>query len=176
MAIQITVKDGIQETIYLNARKSLDGNIMVFDHPDIDIIISPSQKKVVAFAKDEFGDHVYASQSRLFDYLAKRGVILMESINGGSIYSSLEAKLPDAADENVDSVEVALYVVSKFINEEKPFYDRVDHYEKELEKQLLEPDDENSTELGEIPHEPRKGSHSKNPGSDAAYTFYGVMR
>ena len=39
MKIKVTVGSKIQETITLNARKSLDGNLMIFDH---EVSSSPS--------------------------------------------------------------------------------------------------------------------------------------
>ena len=42
-----------QDSIKLNARKSLDGNIMIFDHEDMDIVVMPSKKKVITFPKDK---------------------------------------------------------------------------------------------------------------------------
>ena len=38
---------GAHATIALNARKSLDGNVMIFDHDIMDIVIMPVKKKVV---------------------------------------------------------------------------------------------------------------------------------
>ena len=59
----------------LNARKSLNGDIMIFDHTDIDIIVLTEKKKVVAFAKDIMTDVVYGAESRLFEFLKKRGIV-----------------------------------------------------------------------------------------------------
>ena len=42
----------VQATMALNVRKSLDGNIMIFDHEEIDVVVMPSKSKVVAFPKD----------------------------------------------------------------------------------------------------------------------------
>ena len=49
MSIEIKVGSGevaeeekpVQASMSLHARKSLDGNIMIFDHDDIDIVILP---------------------------------------------------------------------------------------------------------------------------------------
>ena len=41
--------DAIQ--VSLKMRKTLDGNLMIFDHPEIDIVILPKKKKVVTFPK-----------------------------------------------------------------------------------------------------------------------------
>ncbi len=56
----------------MNARKNLNGDIMIFDHNNIDIVILPEKKKVVAFAKDLVSDEVYGAQNRLFDHLRKK--------------------------------------------------------------------------------------------------------
>ena len=36
----------------LNMRKALNGDLMIFDHADIDIVVMLESKKIVAFAKD----------------------------------------------------------------------------------------------------------------------------
>ena len=67
MAININIgpetKEGIKITIYskeeekkvtleLNARKTLDGDLIVRDHPDIDVVIMPKKMKIIAFPKE----------------------------------------------------------------------------------------------------------------------------
>ena len=160
MEIKITIGSRIQETITLNARKSLDGNLMIFDHEDIDIVLikNNGNGKVLSFAKAMFSDQVYEAQDRLFKYLRKKGVIAPESIQGGNIYGSMEAKLLKSANEDIDSMQVTLYSVSKFLEEEKPYFDKRRQYEDDELDYLVDPDAENSTELGEVPHEERKGS------------------
>ena len=72
----------------IDARKSLSGDVMVFDHGDIDIVLSPTQNKVIAFPKDVPSDMVYGAQNRLFAHLKKRGVVIPESIKAGSFFGS----------------------------------------------------------------------------------------
>jgi len=163
-----------QATRTITIRKLLDGSLIVFDHRDIDIVISPEKNKVIAFAKNETGDHIYAASSRLFDFLAKKGVIKMGTVRSGNVFGSLEGEIPET--DSVDPIQVAVLVVDNFIKEERPFYDEGDEFEDKLEDRLLEPDEENSTELGEIPHEPRKGSINRYPGSTATYTHWGIFR
>jgi hypothetical protein len=55
----------------LKARRTLDGNVLIFDHKDIDIVLMPEKKKIVTFAKNILGDDVYEAQNRLFSYLFK---------------------------------------------------------------------------------------------------------
>ena len=67
----ITIKVGAAAnpatvTLELNIRKSIDGDLMIFDHGDIDIVVSPGKKKVITFPKENINDLVYGAQNRLF--------------------------------------------------------------------------------------------------------------
>ena len=168
----------VQATVDLKMRKTLDGSFVVFDHPEIDIVIMPQMLKVVSFPKEEMGDHIYATQSRLFDFLSKKGVIVFDSVQGGNLYGSLEANIPPPANPEVDPIEVVIYVVAKFVEEEQPFYDREAKYIDNVDDWLLEPDDEHSTDLdwAEKTHQPRKGVQNRWPGSTAAYGLTGMYR
>ena len=44
----------VQTTLSLNARKSLDGNIMIFDHQDIDIVVMPEKNKIITILLTAF--------------------------------------------------------------------------------------------------------------------------
>ena len=114
----------------LKAKKSLDGNIMIFDHQEMDIVIMPKKKKVVAFAKDDFSETVYESQSRLFARLKHDGLVGFESIRGGNVYGSLEGTILEAQDKDLNVVDYVLYGVYRFLKEEKPYYDYIEDYEK----------------------------------------------
>ena len=63
-------KKPTQATISLEARKTLDDNIIIFDHKDIDIVLMPAKNKIVAFPKEILSEYVYLTQDRLFKYLA----------------------------------------------------------------------------------------------------------
>ena len=147
-----------QDTIKLNARKSLDGNIMIFDHEDMDIVLMPDKNKIVTFPKDMMEDKTYASQDRLFYFLNKKGVIQYESVRGGSVYGSLEANMATPIEEGVSALQVVLRTIGKFIEEEKPYFQIYNKTEEEQEERLTDPDDKDSTELGEVPHQAEKGS------------------
>ena len=110
----------IKETIYLNASRSLNGDIMIFDHEDVDIVVIPSKNKCVAFPKEEIDDKAYGAQDRLFDVLVNRGVVDPSSVRGGSFYGAIEATILESAFEGIDEVQATLYVIHKFIEEEKP--------------------------------------------------------
>jgi hypothetical protein len=154
--INITIKQKQFKTVALEVRKSLDGNLMIFDHKDIDIVIIPESKKVVTFPKNEYSKHVYPTQDKLFSYLRKEGVIKYDSIKGGNIFMSMEGVIAES--EEVNIIDATLYSISKFMDDEKEIFAYEDDMEKEEEDYLTEPTPEDSTSLGEIPQEPRKGS------------------
>ena len=99
----------------LDLRKSMNGDLMIFDHGDIDIVLSPGKKKVVVFPKETMNDLVYGAQNRLFAHLRKRGLVVPESIQAGAFYGSLEGTLEESIDENASSAKMALINISNFI-------------------------------------------------------------
>ena len=147
-----------QATVTLDVRKTLGGDLAIYDHEDIDIIISPKTKTIIAFAKDELNDMVYDAQSRLFDYLSKKGVVKRESVEGGNVYGAMQATLEELVGEGLDAINVAELNVTKFMEEEAPRFMYQRMYDEQEEDRLTEPDGEESTELGEVPHKREKGS------------------
>tara|TARA_R100001594_G_C4025169_1_gene260026 strand:+ start:451 stop:1068 length:618 start_codon:yes stop_codon:yes gene_type:complete len=140
----------------LMIRRALNGDLMIFDHSEIDIVVMPEKKKIVAFAKDIMSDSVYGAESRLFEHLKKKGVVAFDSIQGGNVYGSLEAKIHES--KELDSIKATLYEISQWMDEERPYIDFTNSHSDEMEDHYLNPDEENSTELGEVPHEEQKGS------------------
>ena len=72
VGIKITQKNMKEYVFELTTRESLSGDILIYDHKDIDIVLMQEKKKIVAFAKDMLTDNVYGAESRLFEYLRKR--------------------------------------------------------------------------------------------------------
>lgn len=165
MAINVNIEEpqGQQQEVKnkmkmsLVARKTLDGNIMLLDHPDIDIVIMPEDMKVVAFPKGAMDDNIYSVQSRMFDFLIKKGVILRETVRGGNVYGSLEGVIPPPK-QKVSIDELMVMTLGKFIEQERPAFLYQKAVEDQEQERLLEPDPEDSTEFGEIPHKAEKGS------------------
>ena len=93
----------------------------------------------------------------MFDYLRKNGGIDFASVHGGSVYGSMQAMIL-AAEDNSNAVQHIILNVSKFIDEERPYFDFVQSYMDQEEDQLLDPDNLNSTDLGDVPHSSEKGS------------------
>lgn len=144
-------------TVKLKVRRTLDGNFIISDHPDMDIVIMPEKMKVIAFSRDHFDDHVYQTQDRLMKYLVKKGVITPDSITGSNVYGSLECKIIKPAQE-IPIDDLMLMLVSKWIDSEKPSV----VYQKAIDDvytdRMTDPDEKESTELGDIPAAQEKGS------------------
>jgi hypothetical protein len=147
-----------QAVANLQIRKTLDGKLVVFDHDIIDIVIDPETKKIITFGKNALGDHVYSAQDRLFDFLIKKGVVKPESIKGGNVYGSIEGEIVESKNEEISSIQTVVFVMAKFIEHERPFFDRIQDHLEDFEERMTDPDEEESTELGEIPHGEHKGS------------------
>ena len=114
-------KSPINFTVSLKARRTLDANIIVSDHPDVDIVIMPEKMKIIAFAKDNFDDSIYQTQDRLMKYLFRKGVITQDTVAGGNVYGSLEAKIIKPVQEMpIDNL--MLMIISKWIDSEKPSF------------------------------------------------------
>ncbi len=147
--IQIVEKDRVEKE--LNLRSALNGDLMVLDHKDIDIVVQPASKKIVTFAKEMMSDAVYGAESRLMEYLRRQGVINYDSIRGGNVYGSLEGQIMDS--ETHDPIKVTLLKISEWMDTEQPYIAGTTAYDDLQDDALTDPDNEYSTDLGEVPHE-----------------------
>ena len=66
--------------VKLNVRKTLDNNIVIYDHPLIDIVLIPSKNKVFTVPKDVPNSDTYPAQDRYFKFLDKKGVLVKGTI------------------------------------------------------------------------------------------------
>tara|TARA_R110000824_G_scaffold56236_5_gene154133 strand:+ start:777 stop:1322 length:546 start_codon:yes stop_codon:yes gene_type:complete len=137
-------------------RRTMDGDYMIMDHTEVDIIVMPKSMKVVAFPKDLMSDMIYGTENRLFRFLSSKGLIEIGSIQAGSIYGSLEARLLKS--DNFDTVKMTILNLQKWIDEERPYFEFSDKLEDMVADRFVDPNDEESTELGEIPHDTTKGA------------------
>jgi hypothetical protein len=142
-------------------RRTMDGDYMIMDHKDIDIIVMPKKMKVVAFPKDLMSDLVYSTESRMFKFLSKKGLIDIGSVQAGSIYGSLEARMLKG--DSFDTTKMTILNLQKWMDEERPYFEFIEKFEDMVVDRFVDPSDEESTELGEIPHkEPSNGPQSMN--------------
>ena len=154
--VSVTNKNLQDFKFKINAREALNGDIMIFEHKDIDIVIMQEKKKIVAFAKEMLNDNVYGAEKRLFDHLRKAGVVQYDSIQGGNIYGSMEAVVLDS--KKISPMKFALLHISEWCKSEKPSGEFLDAHDDMMSNYVTDPGDEHATELGEVPHEEEKGS------------------
>ena len=174
----IKAKIEMDPRVQLKLRRTLDGKIMIFDHEDMDIVISAENKKCVSFPKDQLTDKCYQSQDRMYKYLVKRGVIDPSTVRGGNIHGSLEAALLEVKIPGIDPIQACLYAINEYLNSEKPFFRGKDseQFSDDRLASLLMPSPEDSTELGDVPHSDRKGSHGFTRGPYGFMYNYSLVR
>lgn len=153
--------------IKLNARKTLDNNIVVYDHPLIDIIIIPSKNKIFTVPKDVPNSDTYPAQDRYFKFLDRKGVLVKGTVRSGAILNSLESFYPP--NDKIDIMQVILLLTKRFLDKEMEFINISKDYEENVEDMYVNPDEKDTTELGEIPQEPRKGN------VNIYQTAYGIL-
>jgi len=161
MTIKVKIGKGANDAVVrleMDIRKSLNGDLMIFDHGDIDIVLSTTKNKVIAFPKDTMTDLVYGAQNRLFAHLRKKGLVIPESIQAGSFYGSFEATMEKALQEDLSTPKMTLINISEFIDEERPYFESLEAIVAMDDDELIHPDKEDSTELGEVPQKTDQGS------------------
>ena len=69
MSIKINIIDPNAIKIALEARKTLDGNIMIMDHLHVDIVIYPKKRTVITYPKQNLNEDAYETQNAFFSKL-----------------------------------------------------------------------------------------------------------
>jgi len=157
--IKITIhsqeKDEKKITLELNARKTLDGDLVIRDHPDIDVVIMPKKMKLVAFPKESSTEETCNTQDKMFDFLIKRGVLIRDSLQGGNVFGSMEAKIVPT--ENKSSSKFVLLGIARWVETERPYFDYLEKFEQMQEDRFTEPSEEESTDFDPSRQAERKG-------------------
>lgn len=175
MTINIKIKSELDIEKYLaeieklHIKKSLGGDIMIFDHKDMDIVIDEENKKITTFAKGDFSDLIYSSQNRFFKYMFSRGITTPGTVRGANVFGAIEARYEDK-EQRKHLLELIIYNIANFITEESKYFETFESTDAMEDERLLDPNDKDSTELGEVPQEPKKGTI--NPGTPGYY--YGL--
>lgn len=146
--------------IKMNMRRGLDGRLMIFEHDHIDIVFLPEKSKLIAFAKKDYSDIVYETQTRLFDFLVRKGMCSQDTIRSGNVYSSLEGVILKSKDE-LPIEQLLLLNLEKWLDKERPSLEMDKKYTEKFTDLMTEPDSDDSTELGEVPQEEEKGTIPK---------------
>jgi len=101
---------------------------------------------------------VYGAQNRLFAFLRRKGIVVMESIQAGSFAGAMEGVLQKPFKESIETAKLALVNIDKFIEEERPYFESLEAIVAMDDNELIHPDKEDSTELGEVPQSVEQGS------------------
>ena len=144
--------------IELNARRTLDGNILIMDHEEIDIVLIRNKRKCIVFAKESLSDEVYGAQDRLFRYMAKKGVVDPSTVRAGNVYGSMEGMVHLSSVPGVNEIQAALFSIHEYLRRERPYFEADARNEKGQTGHITEPEQDFSTELGKVPHSHMKGS------------------
>jgi hypothetical protein len=149
----------------MQIRRSLDGKLLINDHEDLDIVIDQDKGKIIAFSTDmKNSDKNYFTQDRFFKHLVKKGIVDAESIKAGNIYGCLEGEILVPKESNINAIDVAILVIDKWIETERPSFMYQKAKEEEFSEDLTDPDDKNSTPLGKVSHRSATKQDQK-PGS-----------
>jgi|9_EtaG_2_1085328.scaffolds.fasta_scaffold23252_2 hypothetical protein len=162
-----------QATIELQIRKTLDGNILILDHEKMNIVVSPKAGSVSAIPKMYSGDNsnIYSYQRDLMQSLEEGGVISHNMIQGGLKFGVLEAKIEDAP-EGIDNIQVALLEIEKYIKKSLGEEIKSAQYDKHIEDRFTDPEESETTELGEITPE-EETPYGRSRSYDIPYSFVG---
>jgi hypothetical protein len=156
MTVNVNIE--LDPRVELKARRTLDGNIMIFDHEDMDIVLMMEKKKCVTFPKNEFSDKSYVAQDRMMSFLAKKGLIDRGSVVEGNVFGSLEAKMLESKFTGIDQTQALLFSIEEYITGEKKFFRQSAEFDDARLDAMLRPAPEDSTELGDVEQAPNKGS------------------
>jgi hypothetical protein len=160
--LKVTITDkesGIQKEVKIS--RTLSGDYMMSEHPHFDVIILTEKNKVLVLAKDEQDEHTYNLQEKLLGYMVKKGVILPETVMAGNVFGSLQGSFIQTPPGGENPIQAVVFTIANFIEDERPIIAREKEFEDAMEKELLSPSVEDSTEIGEVPQEPFKGSIPK---------------
>lgn len=162
-------KKAPQATIGLKISKTLDGNLLINDHKYLDIIIVPSEGRIVTLPKPYAEKDVYDYQKDLMYNLFKNGVMNASAPEGGPFVGMVETTYPLQGD--VDPLQATLLIISEYIK--KTTHDELiaDEYDENIEDNFTDPPPEETTEYGEI--KPYQDTPGANTIGDPTYTFAG---
>jgi hypothetical protein len=156
----------IDLTFKLQIRRSLDGDYMIADHPDTDIVVK--KDKIILFPKENLNDIVYDIQDKFFRFMQKKGIINPDTIRAGNVYGSMEALLIGDKDDG-DRLPLVIGNIEKFISDERPYFEYIEKYKEMEEEEMLDPSRADSTDLGEVPHRAEKGGIRPGYGRVSPY-------
>jgi hypothetical protein len=88
--------------------------------------------------------------------LDNKGILVKGTIRSGALLNSLESFYPP--NDKIDVIQVILLLTKRFLEKENEFIHIAENYEENVEDMYVDPEEEDTTELGEIPQKARKGN------------------
>ncbi len=170
-------QDPVTKEIYFEeARKSINGDLIIFDHDLIDIVVSSEKSKITTFPKSSMTEETYETQKHLIESLSSLGVVDRSTIQSGAVASSLEAMIHKSKEEEISGFQIALLEIFNFLQEEQPNIKSREMFKNKLQTFFLDPTDDESTELGEVPHKEKKGSLDHQVRPYGYQYMYSILR
>ena len=166
-------KKPIQASVSLQIKKTLDGNLLIMDHEYLDILIVPSEGKIVTMPKANVDKDVYDYQKELMDDLFKGGVSDASAPRGGAVFGMVETKYPTEGD--VDTLQAVLYRIDKFLSKTADAEKFAREYDENIEDRFTDPNAEDSTRYGEIPPYQDTPEGANDSLATYAYAGYGYF-
>lgn len=160
--INIAINDketGLKKKIKM--KKTMTGDLVLSEHPDIDVVLMPQTSKILLLSKGENSDLIYRLQDKMLKHMSDRGIVAPESVKCGNVYGSLEGTFPQTTPDGAQGILVALYNIAQYIEDQRPIFNAMIKHKEDLENKILNPDIKDSTDLGEVPQEVFKGSIPK---------------
>ena len=165
------IEKPVQAEIALKISKTLDGNLIIDDHESIDIVVNPNEGKVITLPKPYAESDVYDYQRDLMYYLFKGGVTEAAMPQAGLAFGMIETPYKVDSTTEVNSLQSVLYLISEYIRETSGDEDVAKEYDKNIEDRFTDPDDSETTALGEIsPYEDNPEAYQIG---DPTYSFAG---
>lgn len=163
-------KKPIQASISLQIKKTLDGNLLILDHEYLDIVINPTEGKIITMPKPNIEKDIYDYQKELMNDLFVGGVSEAAAPRGGSVFGMVETTYPTEGE--IDTLQAVLYRIDNFLTRTADSEKVAQEYDENIEDRFTDPNAEDSTKYGEIPPYQDTPEGSGLQG-DPTYTFAG---
>ncbi len=157
-------------SVKLNARKTLDNNIIIYDNRFFNIILIPFKNKVITMPKQHVNRDTYPMQNDYLTFLQEKGALVLGSIRSGATFRSLEGFYP--VNEDVDVLQVILLLTKSYIEEHGGDFTALDDYLEDVEDMYVDPPKDETTPYGKVPQEPTKGTL---PDGSDQFKPYGLL-
>jgi len=143
-------------TVKLNARKTLDNNVIIYDNRFFNVVLIPFKNKIITMPKQDTNRDTYPMQNDFLTFLQDKGALVFGSIRSGSTFRSLEAFY--AVNDEVDVLQVIMLLTKSYIELHGHDYTTLDDYLDDVEDMYIEPPADETTPYGKVPQDPTKGT------------------